>query len=336
MPRPRIRRRLRPSGESRGEGTQEGRRPSPGAGPAGRASRRATAAFRASWWRGRIARAAARLRALHARLETRFPVITALVDRLVSVNVFDSATRIAAQCFLTAVPLLLLVGAYAPTALRKQITESVSDAFGLTGQAKTELHAAFQPPPEDLKQATGVIGGLMVILSATAVSRAVQRLCRRAWQLPRSGLSVAPWRWLAWIVLWLGALVAQGLLGGVLGVALGFVVTLLIETALWWWTQHLLLGGVIRWAPLLPGAVITAAAVSGLSVTAHFYMPRALNRALDAYGSAGSVFVLLSWLIVICVAVALGLSVGAVLSQETALRHRLGSAAPQAGSVDSG
>ncbi|MFE0476332.1 YhjD/YihY/BrkB family envelope integrity protein [Streptomyces sp. NPDC058947] len=313
---------------SSGEGTEEQRRPSPTAGPAGRAPRRATAVFRASWWRERLARLTAWLRVLHARLETRFPVITALVDRVVSVNIFDSATRIAAQCFLTAVPLLLVVGAYAPPALRDQVTESVSDVFGLTGQAKAELHAAFQPPPEDLKQATGVVGGLMVILSATAVSRAVQRLCRRAWQLPRAGLSVAPWRWLAWIVLWLGALVAQGWLGSVLGVALGFVVTLLIETALWWWTQHLLLGGVIRWAPLLPGALITAAAVSGLSVTAHFYMPRALNRALEAYGSAGSVFVLLSWLIVICVAVALGLSVGAVLSQETALRHRLGSPAP--------
>ncbi|MFE6196067.1 YhjD/YihY/BrkB family envelope integrity protein [Streptomyces sp. NPDC057840] len=332
MPRPRIRRRLRRSGESGDGGTDERRRP-PAAGRASRAPRRATAAAHASWWRARTARWTARLRALHTRVESRFPVTTALVDRLVSVNVFDSATRIAAQCFLTAVPLLLVIGAYAPPALRDQVTESVSAVFGLTGQAKAELHAAFQPPAEDLKQATGVVGGLMVVLSATAVSRAVQRLCRRAWRLPRAGLSVAPWRWLAWIVLWLGALVAQGLLGSVLGVALGFVVTLLVETVLWWWTQHLLLGGVIRWAPLLPGAVITAAAVSGLSVTAQFYMPRALNRALEAYGSAGSVFVLLSWLIVICVAVAVGLSVGAVLSQETALRHRLGSPGPSSRSA---
>ncbi|MGV9573820.1 hypothetical protein ACWDRX_32235, partial [Streptomyces nigra] len=36
------------------------------------------------------------------------------------------------------------------------------------------------------------------------------------------------------------------------------------------------------------------------------------------------VFVLLSWLIVVCVAVAIALSVGAVLSQEPYLRRRLG------------
>lgn len=277
-----------------------------------------------SWWRERLSRPAAWLRALHTRVESRFPVVTALVDRMVSVNVFDSATRIAAQCFLTAVPLLFVIGAYAPAAVQKQVNASVSAAFGLTGQAKQELEQLFQPSTTELEQATGLVGGLMVLLSATAVSRAVQRLCRRAWRMPRSLPAVAAWRWLAWIALWIGALVLQGWLRSGLGLALGFVVSVTMLTALWWWTQHLLLGGAIRWAPLLPGAVITALAVGGLSITAHFYMPGALNRALEAYGAAGSVLVLLSWLIVMCVAIAVGLSAGAVLSQEPFLRRRLG------------
>lgn len=283
--------------------------------------------LRVSWWRRRVREPAAWQRAFHARVETRFPVVTGLVDRMVSVNIFDSATRIAAQCFLTAVPLLFVVGAYAPTAVREQVSTSVSAVFGLTGQAKDEVKQAFQPPPDDLRQATGLVGLLMVLLSATAVSRAVQRLCRRAWLLPRAGAKIAPWRWLAWIALWLGALVVQGVLHNGFGqgvVGLGIPVILVMQAAMWWWTQHLLLAGVVRWAPLLPGAVITAIAVSGLSVTAHFYMPRALNRALADYGSAGSVFILLSWLIIVCVAVAIGLSAGAVLSQEPFLKRRLG------------
>lgn len=253
-------------------------------------------------------------------------MITGLVDRLVSVNIFDSATRIAAQCFLTAVPLLFVLGAYAPEAVQDQVITSVNRVFGLTGQAKAQVEHAFQPSTEDLRQATGLVGALMVLLSATAVSRAVQRLCRRVWLLSRAEARVAPWRWLAWIVLWLGALVLQGLLhnGFGRGAEFGAPVILVIQMAMWWWTQHLLLGGAIRWQPLLPGAVITAIAVSALSVTAHFYMPRALDRALTGYGPAGSVFVLLSWLIVVCVAVAIGLSVGAVLSQEPFLRRHLG------------
>lgn len=289
--------------------------------------RRIRALLRVSWWRGRIRELTAWLKGFHARVETRFPVVTGLVDRMVSVNIFDSATRIAAQCFLTAVPLLFVVAAYAPTALRDQVSASVGAVFGLTGQAKDEMKQAFEPPTDDLRQATGLVGLLMVLLSATAVSRAVQRLCRRAWLLPRTGSRVAPWRWLAWIVLWFGALVVQGLLhnGFGQGVALGVPVILVMQAAMWWWTQHLLLAGAVRWGPLLPGAVITAIAVSALSVTAHFYMPRALNRALADYGSAGSVFVLLSWLIIVCVAVAVGLSAGAVLSQEPFLKRRLGS-----------
>ncbi|MFH8802059.1 YhjD/YihY/BrkB family envelope integrity protein [Streptomyces sp. NPDC017936] len=245
---------------------------------------------------------------------------------MVAVNIFDSATRLAAQCFLTAVPLLFVVGAYAPTAVQHQLVASVSAVFGLTDGARSQLEQAFRPPNDDLRQATGVVGGLMVLLSATAVSRAMQRLCRRAWALPRAGARLAPWRWLAWIVLWLGVLVVQGPLrdGFGLGAWLGVPVTLVTQTALWWWTQHLLLGGSVRWAPLLPGGVLTAVAVTVLSVTAHFYMPRALNRALADYGSAGSVFVLLSWLIVVCVAIAVSVSVGAVLSGEPFLAARLG------------
>ncbi|MFE5189697.1 YhjD/YihY/BrkB family envelope integrity protein [Streptomyces sp. NPDC056628] len=288
--------------------------------------RRRGSPLRATWWRERARASTVWAKGVHARLERRFPVITGIVDRLLSVNVFDSATRIAAQCFLTAVPLLFVLSAYAPEAVQDQVTTSITTVLGLTGRAKAEVEQTFHPPSEDLRQATGVVGGLMVLLSATAVSRAVQRLCRRAWGMPRSRTKVAPWRWLAWIALWLAALVVQGLLhnGFGLGATLGFPIVLLMQALMWWWTQHLLLGGAVPWGPLLPGAVITAVAVSALSVTAHFYMPRALNRALSEYGSVGSVFVLLSWLIVVCVAVAIALSVGAVLSQESFLRTRLG------------
>ncbi|MCZ4603202.1 YihY/virulence factor BrkB family protein [Streptomyces sp. Lzd4kr] len=294
--------------------------------PEGDPRPRTPALLRASWWRDRTQQLTAWLHAVHTRLESRFPVITGLVDRMVSVNIFDSATRIAAQCFLTAVPLLFVFGAYAPEALQDQVATSVSAVFGLTGDTKAQVENAFQPPNDDLRQATGLVGVLMVLLSATAVSRAVQRLCRRVWLLSRTEAKVAPWRWLAWILLWLSALILQGLLhnGFGRGAEYGAPVILVIQVAMWWWTQHLLLGGAVRWPPLLPGAVITALAVSALSVTAHFYMPRALNRALAGYGPAGSVFVLLSWLIVVCVAVAVGLSVGAVLSQEPFLRRRLG------------
>ncbi|MFD8389487.1 YhjD/YihY/BrkB family envelope integrity protein [Streptomyces sp. NPDC059680] len=257
-------------------------------------------------------------------------MVTHVADRMVSVNIFDSGTRIAAQCFLTAVPLLFVVAAYAPAAVRRELVASVTGVFGLTGAAQAQLEQVLQPTSDDLKQTTGVVGGLMVLLSATAVSRATQRLCKRAWEIPRAGTPIAPWRWLAWLGLWIGVMVLQGPLrdGFGAGVWLGIPLTWISQVGLWWWTQHLLLGGLVGWKPLLPGAVVTATVLTTLAVTARLYMPRALDRALASYGSVGSVFVVLSWLIVVCVAAAVAVSVGAVLAQEPFLAARLGSPPP--------
>jgi membrane protein len=280
---------------------------------------------------GRVKKLTAWATSVHRRAESRFPVVTHLADRMVSVNIFDSATRLAAQCFLTAVPLLFVFAACAPGAVRHQLIASVTAVFGLTGTSRAELDQALQPTSGDLKQTTGVVGGLMVLLSATAVSRAMQRLCKRAWEIPRTGTRIAPWRWLAWLALWLGVLVLQGPLreGFGAGAWLGIPLTWVSQVGLWWWTQHLLLGGLVGWKPLLPGALITATVLTVLAMTARLYMSRALDRALADYGSVGSVFVLLSWLIVVCVAAAVAVSAGAVLAQEPFLAGRLGSPPPR-------
>ncbi|MGW3210520.1 YhjD/YihY/BrkB family envelope integrity protein [Streptomyces sp. NPDC001135] len=249
---------------------------------------------------------------------------------MVSVNIFDSGTRIAAQCFLTAVPLLFVVAAYAPTVVRRQLASSVTAILGLTDSARAQLEQVLNPASGDLQQTTGVIGALMALMSATAVSRAMQRLCKRAWEIPRAGTRLAPWRWLAWLALWIGALVLQGPLrdGFGAGAWLGIPLSWVSQAGLWWWTQHLLLGGMIGWKPLLPGALIAASVLTALAMTARLYMPRALDRALASYGPLGSVFVLLSWLIVMAVAAAASVGAGAVLAQEPFLARRLGSPPP--------
>ncbi|MGW1490396.1 YhjD/YihY/BrkB family envelope integrity protein [Streptomyces sp. NPDC002402] len=305
-----------------------GAQPSKGRqGSGGASGRRVGSIFRPSWWRVRSQELVTSAKWLHKQAEARFPVITHLAARMVSVNIFDSATRLAAQCFLTAVPLLFVVGAFAPEAVRNQLISSVRAVFGLSGAANQELAKVYQSTASSLREATGVVGALMLLLSATAVSRAMQRLCKRAWELPRTGTKIAPWRWLAWIGVWLAVLIVQAPLrnGFGAGLWLGIPVTVVTQTVLWWWSQHLLLGGLIRWPPLLPGAFLTAIGVSGLSVAAQFYMPRALNRALSEYGSVGTVFVMLSWLIVVCVAIAVGITVGAVAAQQPLLARHLGS-----------
>ncbi|TQJ85885.1 membrane protein [Streptomyces sp. SLBN-31] len=291
-----------------------------------RPSRRASARKRSSSTR-------ARLTGLRSRAETRFPVITHLLSHLISVNVLDSATRLAAQAFLTAVPLLFVVASIAPPSLRDQFVTSVRDAFGLSGSSEAELTKVMQGtagPSDELRQTTGVVGGLMVLISATACSRAMQRLCERAWSMPKAGARLAAWRWIAWLAAWLLMFGVQGPLrdGFGLGLWLGVPLLLVAETGIWWWTQHLLLAARLPWLPLLPGALLTGTALSVLTSSASLYVPRALNRSLEKYGSLGAVFTVLSWLISLCVVVALCITAGAVIAREPWATRRLGTLAP--------
>ncbi|MFI1395829.1 YhjD/YihY/BrkB family envelope integrity protein [Streptomyces sp. NPDC020681] len=284
----------------------------------------------AARWRAWSAALSARLKLRLAETQTLFPVIIRVLSRMHAVSVLDAATRLAAQSFLTAIPLLFVVASFAPSGVRDQLLSSLRSVFGLTGNAESQVEQLLQPHDGATRDTVGAVGALTVLISATACSRAIQRLCRRAWDMPKTASKLAPWRWLAWIAAWLLILLVQGPLrdGFGLGLWLGVPLTTVCLTLAWWWTQHLLLGGAVRWPPLLPGAFLTAVALTVLSATARLYMPRALNRSLAEYGSVGSVFTMLSWLIVVCAAIAITITVGAVLAQEPWLARHLGPPEP--------
>ncbi|MFE6229185.1 YhjD/YihY/BrkB family envelope integrity protein [Streptomyces sp. NPDC057854] len=268
-----------------------------------------------------------RVRDLRAGAERRFPVLTEVTERLVGGQLLDAGTRLAAQAFLAAVPLLFALAAFAPASVRDQLRESLRAMFGLSGASDQQLQQVFDRSADDaVRETTGVVGALIALVSATSFSRAMARVCERAWGLPRAGTRIAAWRWAVWLlalvlVVLLQAPIRDGFGAGAwLGVPLFFV----LATGVWLWTQHLLLAKRVPWLPLLPGALLGAASSTALGVTARFYMPGALNRALAEYGSLGLVLTLLSWLIVVCAALTFAFTIGAVLAREPALARLLG------------
>ncbi|MFE0647070.1 YhjD/YihY/BrkB family envelope integrity protein [Streptomyces sp. NPDC059534] len=277
---------------------------------------------------------ATRVRNIRTGAERRFPVLSELTARLVSGNLLDSATRLAAQGFLAAVPLLFAVAAFAPLGVRQQLADSLRSMFGLSGASDHELRQVLnRSAPDGLRETTGVVGALVALVSATSFSRAMARVCERAWGLPKAGTRIAAWRWTVWLLALLLVVLLQEPLreGFGVGLWLGMPVFFLVSTGVWLWTQHLLLVKRVAWLPLLPGALLAGVATSVLGLTARLYMPGALNRALAEYGSLGLVLTMLSWLIVVCAALTFSFTIGAVLAREPPLSHYLGTDRPTPG-----
>lgn len=245
----------------------------------------------------------------------RTPVIGRMLGRLISVNWMDASARLAAQTFLAALPLLIVVAAFAPKAVKDVLVDSVQAMLGSDAPVE-DIEKTFGAQGST-KETYGAVGIVVTLISATALSRALQRVCERCWDLPKAGTRMAAWRWLAWLLGWLATVLLQAPLrhgfGG--GTWLGVLLSLATSVLLWWWTQHLLLAARIGWLPLLPGAVLTGVGMVVFVYASGLFMPATMKRSIAQFGSLGYVFTLLSWLIACsCVAVA-----GVALGQVTAV-----------------
>ncbi|MEU5614224.1 ribonuclease BN [Streptomyces sparsogenes] len=245
----------------------------------------------------------------------RAPSVARLAERLLAVNTVEAAMRLAAQAFLTALPLLMAVAAFAPQGLKGLLTDSVRSVVGVRGEALDEVRRALAASGP-ARNPSGAVGVVVALLSATAFSRALQAVCERCWSLPRAGLRVAAWRWPLWLLVWLAVLLVQAPLrrGFGTGIVSGLVLSLLSAVLLWWWTQHLLLGGRVAWLLLLPGAALAGTGTVLLGYASRLLMPLAMNRSLGDFGPLGPVFTLLSWLIVMFLIVVAGLAIGQLVA----------------------
>ncbi|MGW2520915.1 YhjD/YihY/BrkB family envelope integrity protein [Streptomyces sp. NPDC001617] len=224
----------------------------------------------------------------------------------------DASARLAAQTFLAALPMLIVVAAFAPKPIQDLLTKSVQALLG-KGAPVNDIKDTFSAQGVT-KQTYGGVGAFVTLVSATALSRALQSVCERCWDLPRAGTRMSAWRWLVWLLGWLAALLCQAPLrhgfGG--GTWLGVLLSLVTAVLLWWWTQHLLLGARIGWLPLLPGGVLAGVGMATFGYLSGLFLPAALKRSTAQFGSLGYVFTILSWLIAGCCVIVAGVALGQV------------------------
>jgi len=259
----------------------------------------------------------------------RTPVIGRMLGRLIHVNWMDAGARLAAQAFLAALPLLIVLAAFAPKAVKDALADSVQALLG-DGAPVDDIKKTLSAQGTT-KDAYGAAGIVVTLISATALSRALQRVCERCWELPKAGARMAAWRWLVWLLGWVAALLFQAplRLGFGAGTWLGVVLQLVSSVLLWWWTQHLLLGARIGWLPLLPGAVLAGVGMVTFVHVTGVFMPATLERSHAQFGSLGYVFTVLSWLIAGCCVMVAGIALGQVTAVSGPFPRLLG--APGAG-----
>ena len=118
-------------------------------------------------------------------------ILVSSVATCMRVEIFDRATTIAAQFFTSVIPVLILTATWAGGG----DGDSIADALGVPAKSRAVVEQAVEGADS---AAFGIAGALLVLASATSLSRALTRAFAAIWDFPRprSKLTSA-WRWLA-------------------------------------------------------------------------------------------------------------------------------------------
>jgi len=244
-------------------------------------------------------------------------LVRACLDRLVRIQFVDRAIALGSLAFTAMVPLLVIVGAYAPG--NDGIADALIDRFHLSGDTAELMEDVFTQPDSG-RGAISAVGVLLLVGSALSFTRGLQRLYELAWRLDARGWkgTVAGLKWLAIAAVWAGVVTsARTWALDHTGPVLSLAIAIATSTVLWLLTPFVLLDGRVPWRRLLPTALLTAIAMLAYSVGSVIYMPDAIAESADRYGSIGIAISLVSWLVGIGFALVGCAAVGAVLGGET-------------------
>jgi membrane protein len=267
-----------------------------------------------------------RMRASQLGVLLRASIAGRVLDRLLEVEALDKAVALAAKAFVALFPLLVVVATYGPANFRESMLDVLRDRFGVSGSAGDVVASAFNTG-EQVRSATGVIGLVVLVLYATTFTTALHRIYLRVWRRPGGqGLAgqLRGLRWVAGIValLALGSLTTR-VVGGLVGTGTQFVVALAAGIAFWWWTGRAMTRREVRWRPLLPGAVLTAAAMHAYAFVAPLWMPTNVQNNADQFGFFGVALALVTWFVGAAYIIIGSAVIGAVLADDTGRIGRL-------------
>ena len=244
-----------------------------------------------------VARLPSRIRPAEARVAGSWLGRTLLrfAARLRQSQVLDRAMGVAAEVFTSVFPILILSAVW----LGSRVSDAIADSIGMPTQTRAVLQDALSSSGAS---AFGLVGSVLVLISATSLSRAIAKAFAAIWELPqiKTGLRQA-WRLLgALIILLLGMLLIRWLPrlteDWPLEIVWRIVFPLLLTTVVGVLLPWILISGAVSVRRLVPGAL-----VFGLIMTAGYplsrtYLGDALAESEARYGTIGVAFTYIAFL----------------------------------------
>jgi membrane protein len=252
------------------------------------------------------------------------PAVGRILSELVRVELVDRSVVVAAQSLFALVPLLLVASAFAPDAVQTGLVEQVGAVLGI-GQSDLEW-VQQTVSTDEVRAQTGLVGVVIVVVSASSFARSLQRLFERVWERPHLGGLVAYRRSLGWMV---ACVVYLQLLALLLSVLTGFpgssllrlVGQVVASTLLWWWSAWVLLQGRELWSNLWPAALLTGIAMAVLTRGSQVLMPPYVQSSVEQFGSLGLIFATSTWLLIFGGTLVIASVLGRVAVEDPGLRH---------------
>jgi membrane protein len=261
------------------------------------------------------------------RLADRLPaevlrMITTTIRDFRDLEVLDRAMTLAAQAFTSIFPLIIAIAAVRP-GQSDSLGDDLADILSSPEASRRVLEQALPGEPRTIG-AFGLLGLLIVLVSATSFSRALARMYARIWQVTPPRRLRGAWRWVAALTAIATALVVLGLLQRLwqhvpYDNLLDALSSFALSTVIWVWAPWVLLGGQVAWRRLLPGGVLMGVGTGLISIGTDVYLPRALTSAARQYGALGIAFTYISWLFVVMTVLIGTTLVGAVIAGQRRL-----------------
>jgi membrane protein len=230
------------------------------------------------------------------------------------VELFDRSMTIAAQVFTSVLPLLIALAS-----LFGWTSSDIAGVLVVPPEARTVVEETLSSTSSTT---FGALGVLIVIVSATSLSRALTRACAAQWDLERpSSKLAAAWRWVAAVMALLVTLIAAKQVYR-LSIPLPprnlweSVIGLLPDVAIALFIPWLLLAGAVSVRMLMPGALIFGVVMMLVRPVSSSYMPEALQASAARYGSLGVAFTYIAWLYAVAFIFLLSGIVGKVVARD--------------------